>query len=98
MKKRLGSCVAVALVVRLAATALISPLAWDSPYVTGAAQEMAKKNKNKIKKIKYVNGRWSPVTKEKDRGIAQLAIKKVFIPISCTNMISLTVIQGFLAI
>ena len=28
---------------RLAATALIRPLAWESPYAVGAAQEMAKR-------------------------------------------------------
>jgi len=30
---------------RLAATAPIRPLAWESPYATGAAQEMAKRQK-----------------------------------------------------
>ncbi len=35
---------------RLAATVLIRPLAWDHPYAMGAAQEMAKKTKKKIKK------------------------------------------------
>ena len=29
------------------ATAPIRPLAWESPYAAGAAQEMAKKDKNK---------------------------------------------------
>ena len=39
---------------RLAATALIRPLAWEPPYAGGAAQEMAKrqKNKNRIKQLK----------------------------------------------
>ena len=32
------------------ATAPIQPLAWEHPYVTGAAQEMAKKTKKKKKK------------------------------------------------
>ena len=31
---------------RLAATAPIRPLAWEPPYATGAAQEMAKRKKN----------------------------------------------------
>ena len=35
---------------RLAATALIRPLAWEHPYAKGAAQEMAKKKKKKLKK------------------------------------------------
>ena len=34
---------------RLAATAPIGPLAWESPYATGAAQEIAKKTKTKTK-------------------------------------------------
>ena len=32
---------------RLAATAPISPLAWEPPYAAGAAQEMAKRQKKK---------------------------------------------------
>ena len=32
------------------ATALVGPLAWEPPYATGAAQEMAKKTKKKKKK------------------------------------------------
>ena len=47
MQTWLGSCVAVALAVRLAATAPIRPLAWEPPYVTGVAQEMAKRQTNK---------------------------------------------------
>ena len=35
-----------------AATALILPLAWEPPYATGAAQEIAKKTKKKKKKKK----------------------------------------------
>ncbi|RKM63542.1 hypothetical protein C0984_19540, partial [Clostridioides difficile] len=35
---------------RLAATALIKPLAWEPPYATGAAQEMAKRQKKKKKR------------------------------------------------
>ena len=31
------------------ATAPIGPLAWEPPYAAGAAQEMAKGQKNKIK-------------------------------------------------
>ena len=34
---------------RLAATAPIRPLAWESPYAAGAAQEMAKRQKNEKK-------------------------------------------------
>ena len=38
---------------RLAAAAPIQPLAWEPPYAVGAAQEMAKRQKNlKIKKNK----------------------------------------------
>ena len=36
---------------RPAATALIGPLAWESPYAMGAAQETAKKRQKKKKKI-----------------------------------------------
>ena len=36
---------------RPAAAALIRPLAWEPPYATGAAQEMAK-NKKKILNLK----------------------------------------------
>jgi len=32
---------------RLAATALIQPLAWETPYATGAALKKAKDKKNK---------------------------------------------------
>jgi len=32
---------------RLAATALIRPLAWEPPYAAGAAQEIAEKKKKK---------------------------------------------------
>ena len=34
---------------RLAATALIRPLAWELPYAAGEALEKAKRQKNKIK-------------------------------------------------
>ena len=37
---------------RPVATALIRPLAWEPPYATGAAQEIAKKTKKKKKKDK----------------------------------------------
>ena len=33
---------------RLAATAPIRPLAWELPYATGAAQEMAKRQKKTV--------------------------------------------------
>ena len=35
---------------RLAAVALIRPLAWEPPYAMGAAQEMAKRKKKKKQK------------------------------------------------
>ena len=35
---------------RLAATALIRPLAWEPPYATGAALEKAKKTKKNEKR------------------------------------------------
>ena len=52
LQTRLGSCIALAL-ARLAATAPIRPLAWESPYATGAAQdqEIAKRQKKKKKEI-----------------------------------------------
>ena len=37
---------------RPAATALIQPLAWESLYAVGAAQEMAKRQKTKNKQTK----------------------------------------------
>ena len=37
---------------RPVATAPIRPLAWESPYAEGAAQEMAKRQKKKKKKKK----------------------------------------------
>ena len=39
------------------ATALIRPLAWESPYAAGAAQEMTKRQKKKKEKekIKFAN-------------------------------------------
>ena len=45
---RCGSCCGSAS-CRLAATALIRPLAWEPPYAAGAAQEMAKRQKKKEK-------------------------------------------------
>ena len=33
------------------ATALIQPLAWEPPYAIGAAQEMAKRQKDQKKRI-----------------------------------------------
>ena len=36
---------------RLAATAPIRPLAWEPPYAAEAAQEMAKRQKKKKKKV-----------------------------------------------
>ena len=50
----LGSCVAVSVALlcllrRLVATAPIRPLAWEPPYAVEAAQEKAKKTKNKHK-------------------------------------------------
>ena len=46
LQTRLGSCV-VWLWRRPVAAAPIGPLAWEPPYATGAAQEMAKKKKRK---------------------------------------------------
>ena len=40
---------------RLAATALIRPLAWEPPYASGAAQEMAKKKKKMKSQITCVS-------------------------------------------
>ena len=49
LQMRLGSCIAVALAWAVAA-APIRPLAWEPPYAAGAAQEMAKRQKQKTKK------------------------------------------------
>ena len=57
---------------KLVATAPIRPLAWEPPYVTGAAQEMAKKQnktKNMIQntlKKKYWSSRRGAVVNESD--------------------------------
>ena len=40
---------------RLAATALIRSLAWEPPYAAGAAQEVAKRQKDKKKRIGKVD-------------------------------------------
>src|SRR5512145_2851458 len=42
---------------RPAATAPIRPLAWEPPYIVGAAQETAKRQKKKKKKKKKKKGR-----------------------------------------
>ena len=38
---------------RLAATALIKPLAWEPPYAAGAAQEKAKQTNKQTKEVEY---------------------------------------------
>ena len=38
---------------RLAATALIEPLAWEPPYAAEAAQEIAKRQKKNLLILKY---------------------------------------------
>ena len=48
----LGSCIAVAIVYRPAATALIRPLAWELPYAAGAALKSKKKRKKERKRKK----------------------------------------------
>ena len=52
LQMQLGSCVAVALAHRPAATALIRPLALEPPCAMGVALEKAKRPKKKKKKIK----------------------------------------------
>ena len=47
---------------RPAATALIRPLAWESPYAVGAALEKAKKQKNKKKKRRKKESIWELLT------------------------------------
>ena len=51
---RLGS-VLLGLWRRPEATAPIRPLAWEPPYAEGAAQEMAKRQKNPTKGKKQIN-------------------------------------------
>ena len=41
---------------RLAVIAPVGPLAWEPPYAVGAAQEMAKRQKKKIKTISSCSG------------------------------------------
>ena len=50
MQRRLGYCVAVVW-YRLAAAALIQPLAWEFPYATDAAVKSKQKRKKKIPKF-----------------------------------------------
>ena len=54
LQTRLGSRIAVALWpwCMPVATALIGPLAWESPYAAGVAQEIATTNNNNNKKTK----------------------------------------------
>ena len=47
---------------RPAATALIRPLAWEPPYATGVALEMAKRQKKKKKKVPIVAQRLQNLT------------------------------------
>ena len=50
---------------RLAATAQVGPLAWEPPYATGAAQEIAnrqKKRKKERKKKKKKGVSWDKFT------------------------------------
>ena len=49
----LGSCIAVAVVYRLAAVAPIWPPAWEAPYATSAALK-SKKKKNLVKFMKML--------------------------------------------
>ena len=46
---------------RLAATALIGPLAWESPYDTGVALEKTKRQKNKKKQKKKTTQTYNEV-------------------------------------
>ena len=46
--RRRSSDPGVAVAVAQAATAPVGPLAWEPPYATGAAQEMAKRPKKKF--------------------------------------------------
>ena len=55
---------------RLVATALIQPLAWEPPYVAGAAQEMTKRQKKKntslpIQSLTYSSGRAQEIQSHK---------------------------------
>jgi len=59
---------------RLAATALIRPLAWEPPYAVGVAQEMAKRQKqqeqNKVRGVSIV-AHWltNPTSIHEDLGL-----------------------------
>ena len=46
---------------RLVATAPIGPLAWEPPYATGVAQEMAKRQKKNILLAYYSSNRETPM-------------------------------------
>ena len=55
LQMQLGSHIAVAL-ARPAAIAPTGPLAWEPPHATGAAQEKAKRQKQKTNKIRVSFG------------------------------------------
>ena len=55
--------------LRLVATAPIRPLAWELPYATGAAQEMAKRQNKKINKMQFVDNILLHVTNILNTGI-----------------------------
>ena len=51
----LGSCIAVAVVYRLAAVAVIQPLAWEPPYALSAALKSKTKQNKKPKNPELLN-------------------------------------------
>ena len=51
--RMLGSCGAVAVAGRLAAVALIRPLAWELPYVTGTALKQTSRQAKKPFQMGY---------------------------------------------
>ena len=72
---------------RLAATALVRPLAWEPPYAAGAAQEMAKRQKKKKGNSKGVM--ISKIPYETEQGSVELLGTSLSVsPISCFLEIS----------
>ena len=74
---------------RPGAVALIRPLAWESPYVTGMAQEMAKRPKKKKKKGSFLDP--LPNSKKKKKGHDVLKMSVVEFHWNFIHQISMTI-------
>ena len=66
---------------KLAATALIRPLAWEPPHATEVAQEMAKRQKNKNKIKKHEKTEWEKIfaNESTDKGLISKIYKHLLL-------------------